>query len=376
VNANTLINLLLELNIVNTKDIDAEINKLASTLADPRAEKWFRRVPRFFLINIDRLLKEPYVAKAEMRKPRSSKYYYDPRGGWRKNQAPAEPDSSPVPVREEYDPEKQTYTTNLHQPAVQRDIEQSFRAFNPAKAKVRRLLGEPPVKKELQPWMTTPDAKAKEFYHFNPIQVRRRELFQRLISLTHYLNYLSRLIEKPPEDDQEKVGAIEAEKTMRRLEVMKTDDIAGFRDLLREGADFHQRVREKPWLFTRDGQLIARHDRLTLRKAVFTDTVVALSKRLSAENTVPSWCTKGEGMARTYADQGPLYFVDKDDKPYVLAHFESSQVRNLRDGVISDAVAQEIAPVFSDPARFPYALLKQGSEALARYARAAQQRRQ
>ena len=66
-NALTLVDLLLELNVINVKDIDNEINKLAARLTDPRAQKWFRRVPRFFLINIDRLLKEPYVTKAEPR---------------------------------------------------------------------------------------------------------------------------------------------------------------------------------------------------------------------------------------------------------------------------------------------------------------------
>lgn len=367
-NADTLVDLLLELNIVNVKDVDNEIAKLAAKVSDPRAQKWFRRVPRFFLINIDRLLKEPYVAKAEPRGLRASKYYADPRGGWVAGREP-EQQGSPLPVREQYDPEKQTYTTALHEPAVQRDIEQSFTPFKPAKAKTKDVFGAPPTKKQLQPWMTEPGAKEKEFYHFDPIQTRRRELFGRLTNLVHWLNYQHSLIAKAQSgaemDDQERANAVEAEKLMRKLEVMKTDDIAGFRDVMKEGGDFMEKVKDKPWYFTKDGKLVAQHNNLTMRKAVYPETVAAFSKRLTAEGQLPVWCTKSLQYATSYSNQGPLYFIDKNDKPYVLAHFPSHQVYNVHDRSLDEATTREIAPLFIDQNRFPTEELAQGSQALA-----------
>jgi hypothetical protein len=370
VNASTLVDLLLELNIVNAKDVDSIISKLAARISDPRAQKWFQRVPRFFLINIDRLLKEPYVAKAEPRGMRGSKYYADPRGGWIAGRQPEIPKGNPLPVREQYDPEKQTYTTALHEPVVQKDIEQSFAKFKPAKAKAKRMFGEPPVKKELQPWMTAPGAEEKEFYHFDPIQTGRRELFSRLTNLVHYLNYQHSLIARAaiPEgemDDQERANALEAEKLMRKLEVMKTDDIASFRDVMKEGGDFMDKVKDKPWFFTKDGKTIAQHGNLTLRKAIYPETVVAFSKRNAATGELPVWCTKALSYATTYSNQGPLYFIDKDDKPYVLAHWPTHQVYNVQDSPLNDRVVHEIAPLFVDPDRFPTADIASGSQALA-----------
>lgn len=369
VNASTLVDLLLELNIVNVKDVDNEINKLAAKVSDPRAQKWFRRVPRFFLINIDRLLKEPYVAKAEPRGMRGSKYYADPRGGWVAGREPEAQKGSPLPVREQYDPEKQTYTTALHEPAVQKDIEQSFTQFKPAKAKAKDVFGAPPTKKQLQPWMTTPDAAEKEFYHFDPIQTRRRELFSRLMNLVHYLNYQHNLIAKAAGegemDDQERANATEAEKLMRKLEVMKTDDIAGFRDIMKDSANFMEQVKDKPWFFTKDGKTVSQHNNLTMRKAVYPETVMAFSKRLTAEGQLPVWCTKSLQYATSYSNQGPLYFIDKNDKPYVLAHFPSHQVYNVHDRPLDASVVSEIAPLFIDQARFPTEELARGSQALA-----------
>ena len=393
-NALTLVDLLLELNVINVKDIDNEINKLAARLTDPRAQKWFRRVPRFFLINIDRLLKEPYVTKAEPRSQWASKYYANPKGGWVKGRGPKPGDTAPDAlnaafggVRENYDAEKQTYTTSLHEPAVQRDIEQSFAPFKPTKAKAKRLHGEPPTKTELQPWMTAPGAEEKEFHHFDPIQTRRRELFGRLGELVNYLNWQTTLITKaknptPELEDEENrddslgANAEEAEVLLRKLETMKTDDIQGFRDVLKAAGDFSTHVKDKPWLFTKDGQLIARSGPLTLRKVIFPDTASMFSKRGQATSTssgasadgngdMPAWCTKSASTANSYLKDGPLYFVDKNNRPYVLAHFPSAQVYNVHDRPLDNAVAKEIAPLFADLHRFPLADLKRGNTVVA-----------
>lgn len=394
-NATVLVDLLLELNVINVKDIDNEINKLAARLSDPRAQKWFRRVPRFFLINIDRLLKEPYVAKAEPRSQWGSKYYANPQGGWVKGRGP-KPGSSPEEVlnasfggvRENYDPEKQTYTTALHEPAVQRDIEQSFTPFKPTKAKAKRAHGEAPTKAELPDWTKGPGAKGKEFHHFDPIQTRRRELFSRLSGLVNYLNWQSGLIakakglkDKPPLEPEETdeslpANAEEAEKLMRTLETMKTDDIAGFRNVLKDAGDFSTQVKDKPWLFTKDGQLIARYGDLTMRKVLFADTASVFSKRGQPVQTssgkssdgngyMPAWCTKAVGTAQGYLKDGPLYFIDKGNRPYVLAHFPSHQIYGVHDTRLTSEQVQEIAPLFADPQRFSVSEIRAGNPELA-----------
>ena len=362
-NADVLVDLLLELNIINVKDVDSEIAKLASRLTDPRAQKWFKRVPRFFLINIDRLLKEPYVVRAEPRGQRSSKYYADPNGGWKTGSQPEQP-GAPLPVRETYDKENQTYTTSLHEPAVQRDIEQSFTSFKPAKAKAKRIFGEPPTKTELQPWMKGPEAKEKEFHHFDPIQTRRRELFGRLGQLVSYLNYQSSLIGKQSDEATEKANATEAEALMRKLETMKTDDIQGFRDVLKDAGNFIQDVKDRPWFFTKDGQTIAKSGDLVMRKVIFPETAVAFSKRTDAAGDSPIWCTKSQSTASSYLSQGPLYFIDKDDKPFILVHLPTHQVKDIGNMNVSGNVVSAIAPLFADPRRFEVEELRDSSSAL------------
>src|SRR5208337_4664305 len=57
---------------------DAAINKLAASIIDPRAEAWFKRVARYWTINIDKL-QAPYEAPAVPRdERRGSKYNHEP----------------------------------------------------------------------------------------------------------------------------------------------------------------------------------------------------------------------------------------------------------------------------------------------------------
>lgn len=397
-NALSLVDLLLELNVINIKDIDVEINKLAGRITDPRAQKWFRRVPRFFLVNIDRLLKEPYIAKAEPRGIQGSKYYADPRGGWAAGREPEAQPGSPLPVREQYDPKKRTYTTAMHEPTVQKDIEQSFTKFDPAKAKAKGNWGGPPTKKELQPWMTAPGSEQKEFHHFDPIQVRRRELFGRLDGLANYLNYQANLVQKKDSDDpKERANAAEADKMLDRLIQMRPDDTEGFRDMMKQASDFMGQAKDKPWLFTNDGKTLATSGGLIMRKAIYPQTAVAMSKREVDTGTWtdlarlfcvehqrsgcthpgprwPIWCTKSESYANNYlndaARENPvigsaLYFIDKNNIPYVLAHFPTHQVYNPYDRPLDDDITEEIAPLFLNARRFPIPELAHGSDSLA-----------
>ena len=135
-------------------------------------------------------------------------------------------------------------------------------------------------------------------------------------------------------------------------------------------------VKDKPWLFTKDGQLVARSGNLTMRKVIFPETASVFSKCGQPEHTssgrsadgngdMPAWCTKAVGTAAGYLRDGPLYFVDKNNRPYVLAHFPSHQVYNVHDRPLDANVVREIAPLFADTNRFPIAEISRGSEALA-----------
>ena len=452
-NAQCLVDLLLEVNVINVKDIDVELNKLAARLSDPRAQKWFKRVVRYFVINIDRLLKEPLVAKAEPRKmyhpPNvgggeygASKYYADPRGGWANTQEPeaipagklgkpwgekefaGRPQDcqkcagtgnlktirhfetgeeyetasntrdteaerrtwKPCPrckgtgehrwlesllrrmlgelLGEQYDPKKQTYTTALHEPVVQKDIEQSFTPFKPAKAKTKSIIGEPPAKSELQPWMTDPGAEAKEFYHFDPIQVRRRELFGRLTNLVNFLNYQTKLAvhrmdfepvagEDPTEAKAKAVKkekAAEAEALLQQLLTAKTDDIEAFRDVMAKAHSWGQNVKDKPWEFTNDGKTVATIDTLSLRRVMYPETAVAFSAGTRWETANPA------EAERVLERNGDIWVVQKGGRPYVLVMFHGNYGEGSAkkvDGMeIDQQTAREIAPLFSDRNRF------------------------
>lgn len=427
-NAKMLVDLMLEMNIVNVRDIDNEVNKLASRLINPMAQQWFKRVPRFFLTNIERLVKDPCKAckgsgkidqkrcpecngtgargakvKAEPRKDPThikgggSKYYADPTGGWRKGQAPIEKGMSPLPVREQYDPQDRTYTTQLHKPAAERDIEQSFQRFKPAKAKAKRIFGEPPAKTELEPWMTAPGAEEKEIFHFDPIQTRRRELFMRLERLVLYLNWQSHVLTlKDSQNAAERARAAEADKLFRIMAQMKADDADGFRFLLQDAEHFSEELKHKPWLFTADGKIVAEHGNLTMRKVISKQTAASFGKREVDQNRWPDikllhcpehdrsdcshpgprfpiWCIRAEIHGNTYLNQNTqrtpvigsaLYFIDKHDQPHCLAHFPSGQVFNPYDR--SDPELQrEVAPLFLDANRFPLDELAIGSQVLA-----------
>jgi len=377
VNAQCLVDLLLEVNVINVKDIDVELNKLAARLSDPRAQKWFKRVVRYFVINIDRLLKEPLVAKAEPRKMYhppdvgggeygASKYYADPRGGWLKNREPEKQEKSPLPVREQYDPKKQTYTTALHEPVVQKDIEQSFTPFKPAKAKAKSIIGEPPAKSELQPWMTDPGAEAKEFYHFDPIQVRRRELFGRLTNLVNFLNYQTKLavhrmdfepVEGEDANDpntkakaSKKEKAAEAEALLQQLLTAKTDDIEAFRDVMAKAHAWGQAVKDKPWEFTNDGKTVATIDTLSLHRVMYPETAVAFSAGTRWETANPA------EAERVIQRNGDIWVVQKAGQPYVLVCFRGGygdgSAKKVDGMEIDQRIAREIAPLFSDRNRF------------------------
>ena len=160
------------------------------------------------------------------------------------------------------------WRTQFHQPEVQKSIEQTFTPFQPKKAKTKGILWGPPTKKKLAPWMKTyapkdappaedePEALKAEYkkglYHFDPIVVRRRELFSRLYGVVNYFNYRYEQAQRiNAEDALQKQEAQDAMTFFRRLETMKTADLDGFVEVMQEAEAFMQEVRDNPEKFSR-----------------------------------------------------------------------------------------------------------------------------
>lgn len=301
-----LVDLLLELNVINVKDIDREMNQLAAGVSDPRAASWMKRVARYFVINVEQLL-EPKQVKAASRggyrhqetpdtplHTGPTKYHLHPSGKWM-GAVPYQYKSRYEPVldpksgewdwaekRETIPPEKnihgqmpsglepEAWKTQLHQPEVRKDIERNFTPFAPKKAKAKGMLWGPPTKDKLDPWMkdykkpkaappeegTPEQAKGAyhgQLYHFDPIVVRRRELFLRLHTLVDYLNWVHETsASTPAENDVAEIAQKkEANLFMVRLEKMRTADIEGFNEVMKQAEDFGSDVENDPEKFSK-----------------------------------------------------------------------------------------------------------------------------
>ena len=255
---------------------------------------------------------------------------------------------------EVYEPDPPgVYTSRLHEPVVQRDIDQNFSPYTTKKAPKKGIFGGPPSAEVVEPWVKDRE-KEQDIHHFDPIQTRRRELWLRLESFVNYSNWMSGVLaKKGSEKPNEQVQAKNAELFFRRLETMHTGDVDGFRAVMREANDFKDDVQNRPWIYMDDPKLISEAGNYKLVRASLWQTVYNLSNRDGYGGQDPSWCTNTEHHAKSYSKQGPLYFCDKDGKPYVLVHFESTQAKNLSDSEIDAKVAAEIAPLFIDPKRFP-----------------------
>lgn len=276
VRASILVNLLLELNIINVQDIDREMKHLAAGVFDPRAAAWLKRVARYFVINIEQLL-QPRRVKAEPRggsryqagfggaevHPAGSKYHFSPSGKW----VGQGPDTALPSEPSTLEPEE--WRTQFHQPEIQKLIRTSgYQEFEPKKAKSKSILWGPPTKKKLEPWMQgykgkqsdkpepgTPEVEQAQYtgklYHFDPIVVRRRELFLRLYDAVNYFNWVHTVAQKiKSEDPHEREDAQKAAMFFRKLETMKTADLDGFNEIMQQTSEFMQEVKENPEKFS------------------------------------------------------------------------------------------------------------------------------
>ena len=489
-NADLLVDLLLEMDVLNINELKREIRKLGAHVSDPVAQRWFMRAVTFFMVNIDKLLDTPYRAVAEPRAIRGAPGYYEPfpprdvpyaKPTWHKpapesdkpfhfkqgtenkekgtlylkpeelklgthektgfaiyacpkckgkgtlpngetcaechgsgrvrrdvrhvgehpgteplfieverNPAPkskgrdvgffpeslrlvrslldeAEPGETPSEEPPPPPDPEGVYTSRLHRPDIQKHIAQSFTPFKPSQAKPlgKTTLGEPPPKERLPSYATG----EQEWQHFNPIQVRRREFFQRLTMLVHFFNYKDAIRQQLLDKDGYAAALAEAqaegedavlafkkeqEDAKKAIELFKflggqsPENIEVFRHVMREAEQFGKDIIEKPWLYDRGSKLIAKEGPYKIVKV----TSAALARQMSSRPlsppykgcATPAWCTK-DSRAEGYIRLGPLYFIDKDDQPFVLVHFESNQAKMPDQGAVPSAVAETLLPV-------------------------------
>ena len=435
-NAVMMADLLLELNVLNPQDLKREVMRMAAQVSEPRARQWFKRVVAYWLINIDKMAATPYQAQAEPRQLHGSEYNFHPAGKWVGQKKPPEAEKSAVPggeaalqpefcthvsgsgvtcpkcaekgqhqldllkqrlkqrtvqaeslvaqlLEQEEDPEG-AYTSMLHQPDIEKHIGQSFSKFEKPSPAAKWLPGDPPTKKQTPKW-ATPE---KELHHFDPIQVRRRELFGRLEQVVSYLNWQQHAMtllrdpqslmqakaqakadggdEAVQEVEMEQQQALAAKELFRSLETMKTEDIEGFRRVMRDSLEFKQDIKDKPWLFAKDAQVVAREGVYKVIRSTSEDSGLRLANRkmnpayakrfpkaAAAAQVyghfkpalVPYWCVQSKTYVNNYLKDGPLYFIDKDNFPYALFHHESNQLKNPDDAPVDDKMRRELAPM-------------------------------
>jgi hypothetical protein len=305
-----------------------------------------------------------------------------------------------------YDPQKRTYTTNLHvQPEIidcpdcdgsgkignrecprcngqgqttqrlAKDIAQSFTRFKPSKAKTKELYGGPPAKNELEPWMKDPGSEEKELYHFDPIQVTRRDLFTRLQVLVNFLNFSSLSLTKPieltPEEleglEQEEIDFIVNIRTKQKeaanalfdqLRLMKTDDIAGFRDVLQKAEEFGYNVKHHPEMFTikkNNGRVLRRSGDLVLRRCDDWQSALECGRKPAFNGIEPKgWCLKNEYNCKSYCEEGPIFYVERAGMAYVGIHPASGQAKDTQNTTVEKALSSQDAERIA-PLLVPYA---------------------
>lgn len=295
-NAGHLVDLLLELNIINTQEIDQKLKQIAARIRSPEAKAWFLRVPRFFLINMEKQADTPYKLPDRFKK-------------YRAFQEPTKSKHGPLPGG--------PAATTLHRDFVNQDIEDTFNEFNPSKPPKTTRLGQPP--NEVADWMKAAKDRGEKLYHFPPFS-NKSEVIPRLSRLADYLNFL-------PADS----------KVFNILKQMKTDDLDGFRNVFNEAMHWSGDIDDNP------GKFVKRKGYRFGPLKLITVTDIPTANEL-AQGT--SWCTKGTNMASQYLNQGPLFVVLKNDKPYVQVHRESGQAKDVYDSAIDEETAAEIAPIF------------------------------
>ena len=98
---------------------------------------------------------------------------------------------------------------------------------------------------------------------------------------------------------------------------------------------------------------------LILYKAVDAKMIQVLSRGIFSGNTDQSpWSSRYCDSARSYAGRGPVYFVYKNDKPYVFVSFATGEIKDISGNFPFAETIREIRPLFFDKQEFPFEVLK------------------
>jgi hypothetical protein len=112
-------------------------------------------------------------------------------------------------------------------------------------------------------------------------------------------------------------------------------------------------------------EIISRQGDFVLYKAVDALTVRWLSQGISSRYVDQShWWTCQLDYAFKYARKGPVYFVYRKGKPYVLVSFARKEIENVYGNFPSSKTIQEIRPLFSNRQKFPLEIINRIPELL------------
>lgn len=223
-NAPDLLCWLLELNVINAKDIDRQLDKIAARVNNEQAAKWFKRIARHFIVNINLLRDTPYTIKHK-KKERLLPGYKD---------------------------------------EVAAEIERNFQPYS-WKARKKFTYGEAPQPDELtkdqpctrcngtgknsagagcascggtgqkKPWTAAAKEQGEQLHYFNPIQPSRRLLWQQLSTTADWFNSLPA--------NSEVFGLLQGQ---------SYDDVDGFRNIIRRATKWKKDTEANPWRYVRD----------------------------------------------------------------------------------------------------------------------------
>lgn len=291
-NAAQVVDLLLELNVIGTDDIDSKLRKIAARIANPDAKAWFMRVPRYFLINLDKQAETPYTLPQRANKHLAFK----------------EPGNMRGPA-----------ATTLHRGDVEQEIDRTFTKFDPSKPAKQPLFKGPPAKGEVKDWMGAAKKRKEQLYHYDPFN-RDKHSFERLEAIADYLNSL------PPDSP-----------VFKQLRTMRFDDIEGYRQISQAAQEWRGDIDERPWAFRK--QTGWQYGNMS----VIAVNDVQRSLEI-AHGT--SLCTRFQGNAQGYLNDGLLYYVFDGPKLFACVHVQSNQVRDTGNRSLDAANMRKIAPLF------------------------------
>lgn len=406
-NADTLVNLLLEVSILNVNDIDREIARLAAGVYDERGQTWLKRVARYWVLNVDKLVSEPYAmpsgkvpgsmtpwppnlafqsapGEQPVAQQKLAGFYQQaginpksPNARFRlRDWAAKQPKKVQAEVDNALTQGSEVPRSNLakgvlsqHAPVGNRMVEPYTTGFHPFKSAQAKkalptqkmsgqkgidpakhaLLGDPPSKQDMPGYVKGGEEGGEQFYHFDPIQARQRELWVRLQDVANWFNHMS----KRSED--------KGQRFFNGLSRMPAEDLDGFRNVLNSAIEWKEGGATGR-ITGEDEEVLAQLDDLTLIQVTQPETahrlgmlpVPAANNPTGRPRESTNWCTRLPQYDASYIAGGPLFDVFKNGAPYVQFHLHGGGgLNDVNDRLIQagDPIIDEIAPLL---ANFPW----------------------